>query len=81
MSQLIVNDDDEKAACEAAATDRTEVLVKSTLKQLVTHYVRAGKTPIDYFSFVVNPDSFGATVENAFHTSFLVKEGKVRGSS
>ena len=43
---------------------------------LVTKFKEAGKKPVNYFKFVLNPDCFGTSIENMFHVSFLVKEGK-----
>ena len=34
--------------------------------------------PICYFSFILDPHSFGRTVENMFYASFLIKEGKAK---
>ena len=56
--------------------NQTEHLVTHVLKCLVIKYMHAGRLPIDYFRFVMDPDSFGVTIENIFHVSFLVKEGK-----
>jgi len=43
---------------------------------LVTKFRDAGRIPISYFKFVLDPDCFGTSIENMFHVSFLVKEGK-----
>lgn len=54
-----------------AMTDR---YVKLTRKCLEDNYAKNKKQPLCYFSFVIDPDSFGKTVENMFHVSFLVRQ-------
>jgi hypothetical protein len=39
-------------------------------------YYRETKQPISFFKFVLDPECFGSSIENMFHVSFLVKEGK-----
>jgi len=61
----------EKSQANEQKTDR---LVNSTRKILENVYKQKGKKPVSYFEFVIDPDSFGNTVENMFHVSFLVKQ-------
>ncbi len=56
----------------------TEARVQHIMAQLVRAFKQGGKAPVGYFDFVVDPDSFSATVENVFHVTFLVKEDKVK---
>ncbi|KAA0202118.1 hypothetical protein HAZT_HAZT001951 [Hyalella azteca] len=34
-----------------------------------------GNRPLCFFSFIINPHSFVATIENVFHCSFLLRDG------
>jgi hypothetical protein len=45
-------------------------------KIIVSIYKRL-KGPINYFQLVIEPNSFASTVQNVFHVSYLVKEGKL----
>ena len=52
---------------QADGQQRTSKLVESTRKILEKRYSQNNKRPVDYFKFVIDPDSFGNTVENMFH--------------
>ena len=56
--------------------NQTEQMVEHVFRCLVTKFRDAGRIPISYFRFVLDPDCFGTSIENMFHVSFLVKEGK-----
>ena len=68
---------------QAAVMTQTEKTVNQTV-QIVAHVLKClvlkwkdnGKNPLNYFKFVINPACFGSSIENMFHVSFLIKEGK-----
>ncbi|KAI8841350.1 Nse4 C-terminal-domain-containing protein [Chytridium lagenaria] len=51
-------------------TNETATIVKFIYKKLKE------LGPTNFFEFVINPDSFGQSVENMFYVSFLIKDGK-----
>merc|ERR1712029_289582 len=65
----------ERSQADGQMTDK---LVTSTRKILDQQYRQNSKKPVNYFKFVIDPDSFGNTVENMFHMGFLVKQRVVR---
>ena len=46
-------------------------------EELFERHGISGEGGISLFKFVVNPHSFGQTVENLFYASFLIRDGKV----
>ncbi|KAK8005217.1 hypothetical protein PG990_011254 [Apiospora arundinis] len=46
--------------------------------QIMRRYGLRGNGGIDLLRFVVNPKSFGQTVENMFYVSFLIRDAKIR---
>ena len=63
---------------EAETSDNiTDKIVGNVYKVLVEKFKENGRKPINFFKFVLHPTSFGKSIENMFHVSFLVKENKV----
>lgn len=58
------------------SANQTDVIVTHVFRSLVRKFKENQQQPINYFKFVINPKCFGTSVENMFHVSFLVKEGK-----
>ncbi|NXD03982.1 NSE4A protein, partial [Certhia familiaris] len=58
---------------EVSHQEATEKEVERILRILQTHFENDPNTPISFFDFVIDPNSFARTVENMFHVSFLIK--------
>jgi hypothetical protein len=63
--------------CIEKQEDGVEETVHYIMNVVSIAYRQNKNKPISYFELVINPDSFGATVENIFHVSFLVKDGYI----
>lgn len=70
-------DDGKNDVPETGGASLTEILVESTMTQLKDAFLTSNeKEPVPYFDFVLDPNSFGKSVENMFHVSFLIKESR-----
>uniref|UniRef100_UPI0037E8C0BE non-structural maintenance of chromosomes element 4 homolog A n=1 Tax=Semicossyphus pulcher TaxID=241346 RepID=UPI0037E8C0BE len=63
---------------EDSHQDATVKEVERILGFLKGYHKDDPKSPISYYEFVIDPNSFSRTVENIFHTSFLIRDGLAR---
>ncbi|KAK3365239.1 Nse4 C-terminal-domain-containing protein [Lasiosphaeria ovina] len=65
-------------AQDALDSDLPEKYTEEQLAALMNRYSLRRNGGIDLLRFVINPHSFGQTVENIFYISFLIREGSVK---
>uniref|UniRef100_A0A3Q3W6F2 Non-structural maintenance of chromosomes element 4 n=1 Tax=Mola mola TaxID=94237 RepID=A0A3Q3W6F2_MOLML len=53
--------------------EATEKEVERILGYLKSYYQDDPSSPISYYEFIIDPNSFSRTVENIFHMSFLIR--------
>ncbi|XP_068183583.1 non-structural maintenance of chromosomes element 4 homolog A [Antennarius striatus] len=63
---------------EDSHQETTEKEVERILGYLKTYHQDDPTSPISYYEFVIDPNSFSRTVENIFHTSFLIRDSLAR---
>ncbi|MCJ1268726.1 nuclear protein [Lobaria immixta] len=66
-----------KEGAEQASLDVRDGMSVSEIKAVMDRNNIASDKGVPLFHFVINPRSFGQTVENLFYVSFLIKEGSV----
>lgn len=68
---------EDAAAAAAAEADSEDGMTTKQEDELLDRHGISRTGGIAYFKFVINPLSFGQTVENLFYVSFLIRDGKV----
>ena len=82
-TRLVQVQTDGQAAVEAAAAeavdddDHHQDLSPAQMKTLMARHSMCDDGGVGFFQFIINPHSFGQTVENLFYVSFLIRDGSV----
>ncbi|XP_008591379.1 PREDICTED: non-structural maintenance of chromosomes element 4 homolog A [Galeopterus variegatus] len=69
---------DQLEKMEESHQEATEKEVERILGLLQTYFRDDPDTPMSFFDFVIDPNSFPRTVENIFHVSFIIRDGFAR---
>jgi hypothetical protein len=64
-------------AVAAVEAETEEGMTTKEEDELLDRYGISRTGGIAYFKFIINPHSFGQTVENLFYVSFLIRDGKI----
>lgn len=67
----------QKDAMNAVEAQGHEDMTDKEVAELMDRYGMSPDGGFAFFKFVINPHSFGQTVENMFYVSFLIRDGKV----
>lgn len=62
---------------KGALEEMTEDISDDDARELLSRHNIADDEGVPFFRFIVNPKSFGQTVENLFYVSFLIRDGTV----
>ncbi|XP_030761909.1 EP300-interacting inhibitor of differentiation 3-like [Sitophilus oryzae] len=53
-----------------------EEIVKFLFEVLVEAYSKNNESPVNYYDYIIDTDSYSKTIENMFYFAFLVRDGK-----
>jgi len=67
----------QKDAMNAVEAQSRDDMTDKEIDDLMDRYGITKDGGIAFFKFVINPHSFGQTIENMFYVSFLIRDGKI----